>query len=66
MATLFFDATLYERPAAIAHTYQVTKLPGAALSVPFYEGRVRAYRDYSDRLYPAMQPINSMDFVYAR
>ncbi len=63
---MVIDAVLYERSTAVEHTCQVTRLPGVAFSVPYYETRVREYRDYSDTLYPAMQPISSMDFVYAR
>lgn len=60
------DAAFYERSVSIADVTKVSRLPGVAFSVPYYEPRVREYRDYSDTFYPAMQPINSMDFVYAR
>ncbi len=66
VAGLFMDALTAKDSVAIAQTSQVSRLPGAALSVPYYEARVRVYRDYSDRFYQAMEPINSMDFVYAR
>ena len=60
------DALFYERSSAIADVTNVSRLPGVALSVPYYEPRVREYRDDSDLFYPTMQPINSMDFIYAR
>lgn len=60
------DAALYEPSSSIADVAKVSRLPGAAFSVPYYETRLREYRDYSEILYPSMQPINSMDFVYAK
>ena len=60
------DAVFYERSSSVADVTKVSRLPGVALAVPYYESRVREYRDYSEIFYPAMQPINSMDFVYAR
>ena len=66
VAAVIIDATFYERSTSIADVAEVSRLPGLALSVSFYEPRVRAYRDTSDLFYPSMQPINSMDFVYAQ
>lgn len=44
---------------------RVTRLPGPALSVSYFETRWRPYRDASDRFFPGMRPVNSLDFVYA-
>ncbi len=66
VTAIALNALFYERPSAIADVTNVSRLPGVAFSVPYYEPRVREYRDDSDRFYPTMQPINSMDFIYAR
>lgn len=66
IAAAALDAAFYKRSTTVADVTKVSRLPGLALSVPYYESRVREYRDYSEVFYPAMHPINSMDFVYAR
>jgi len=42
----------------------VTRLPGASLSVSYFEPRLRHYADYSSTFYPGMRPLNTMNFVY--
>jgi len=44
----------------------VTKLPPPVLSAQFLEPRFRVYRDYRDHLYPKMQPVDYLGFVYAK
>ncbi|KYJ86146.1 hypothetical protein AS592_01930 [Sulfurovum riftiae] len=45
---------------------EVTGLPSPSLSVAFYEPRVFLYDETINPAYPQMQPINRMDFVYAK
>lgn len=44
----------------------LTRLPPPALSAQLLEPRIRVYRDYRDHLYPKMQPIDYLGFVYAK
>ncbi|WP_297441618.1 hypothetical protein [Sulfurimonas sp.] len=45
---------------------KLTKLPGFASSTSFLEHRIHCYRDSSNQLYPKMQDLKQMDFVYAQ
>ena len=44
----------------------LTQISSASLSVAWYEPRIRLYEDASNPAYPQMQPIDRMDFVYAK
>ncbi len=44
----------------------ITTLPPPALSANFLENRIRAYKDYHVYIYPKMQPIDYLGFVYAK
>ena len=58
---------LTARPAAsLPQVAFVTRLPGPALSVSYFEPRCRVYGDFSDTFHPGMRPLHAMDFIYAR
>ncbi len=44
----------------------ISKLPPPAFSADFLEPRFRTYRDYRVYLYPKMQPVDYLGFVYAK
>ncbi len=44
----------------------ISKLPPPSLGVDFLEPRIRAYKDYRVYIYPKMQPIDYLGFVYAK
>ena len=45
---------------------ELTRLPGAALSVHYFEPRIRPYADFSSTVHPDLAPPSAMDFVYER
>ncbi|MNN72630.1 hypothetical protein D3C81_1886860 [compost metagenome] len=55
-----------QKPPLFTAVSAATKLPPPALSAQFLEPRIRVYRDYRDHLYPGMQPIDYLGFVYAK
>lgn len=57
---------MFEHTSDVADFSALTRVPGPALSVHYFEPRVRAYKDFSNTLYPDMTPIDYMDFVYAQ
>lgn len=59
------DGTTSVRTKNLNLVASVTRLPGPSLSVGYFEPRLRLYADYSFTFYPGMQPLNTMDFVYA-
>jgi hypothetical protein len=69
LAGFFFgvmvDGTNTPQAASLKLVASVTRLPGPSLSVSYFEPRIRQYADYSFTFYPGMQPLNTMDFVYA-
>ncbi len=44
----------------------LTTLPCISLGVEYFESKNRVYADSRDKLFATMQPINMMDFVYAK
>ena len=44
----------------------LTQIPSASLSVAWSEPRIRLYENAENPAYPQMQPIDRMDFVYAK
>ena len=50
----------------ISRIVSLTKLATPSLSVAFYEPRVFLLENAVNPAYPQMQPINKMDFVYAK
>ena len=67
LAAIVSDALHRSGPSphaeALAH---LVTLPPPALSAQALEPRIRAYRDYRTHIYPAMQPIDYLGFVYAK
>jgi len=47
-------------------TSAITQIPSASLSVAWYEPRIRLYEEAHNPAYPQMQPIDRLDFVYAK
>lgn len=64
-AAVVVDGTTTGQADNLQLVAAVTRLPGPSLSVSYFEPRLRQYSDYSYTFYPGMQPLNSMDFVYA-
>jgi len=64
---LLLDAKLHETPKKTCRALSsITKLPPPALSAYYLEPRFRVYRDYRDHLYPKMEPVDYLGFVYAK
>ncbi len=59
------DGTTTVQTSSLSLVAAVTRLPGPSLSVSYFEPRIRHYQDYSSTFFPGMQPLNTMDFVYA-
>jgi len=59
-----YNAT--EQASEISRIVSLTKLASPSLSVAFYEPRIFLLEHAANPAYPQMQPINKMDFVYAK
>jgi len=64
-AVVVVDGTTSTQTDSLNLVASVTRLPGPALSVSYFEPRLRLYTDSSFSFYPGMSPLNAMDFVYA-
>lgn len=65
-AAVVGDGVSHHDNSSLALVTKVTRLPGVAFSVSYFEPRVREYGDYSQTFFPGMLPINYLDFVYAQ
>ena len=73
MTLLFISITIdnsYKKDQNKVNNIQIISaiatLPPPALSANFLESRIRAYKDYHVYIYPKMQPIDYLGFVYAK
>ncbi len=67
LSVMLLHAMTFREDSETLHALSaLTRLPPPALSAQPLEPRIRPYRDYRDHLYPKMQPIDYLEFVYAK
>jgi hypothetical protein len=63
---VLIDGTRHGAPTAASRVVALTRLPDAALAVPYCEPRWRSYADYSTTTHPELPPLSNLGFVYER